>query len=267
MHARGIFAPGTKSQTMKKLATHTTGTILPILDNKVLVQVNDKICRTTEKNDKTATIQNIEAFQNAFEYYNAVLFDGCLPSCHLGFGRRRNALGVFYNDLWQKGENQLSEISLNPDYLSRKPIDVFSTLVHEMTHLWQAVFGKPGKGNYHNKQFSNKMEELGLITSKTGFPGGDRTGQPMSHYIQNGGRYAQAFKAMPKAFLFPWIDKNNLGELSNVRGKKLLSKRAIKQRKVTYYCYECKSKVWGKPKLKIICGECMKPMPQAIVFT
>jgi predicted SprT family Zn-dependent metalloprotease len=253
---------------MDKLKTHTsTGTISPILDNKVLVQVNDKICRTIENHNKTATIQNIEAFQNAFEYYNAVLFDASLPSCHLSFGRKRKALGVFYDGLWQKGENQLSEISLNPDYLSRKPIDVFSTLVHEMAHLWQAVFGKPGKGNYHNKQFSKKMEELGLITSKTGCPGGDRTGQPMSHYIQDGGLYAQAFQAMPKEFLFPWIDKNNLWELSTRQGEKALSKRAIKQRKATYYCSECQSKVWGKPKLKIICGACMKPMPRILDFS
>jgi len=253
---------------MKKSKTQSTkGRLNPILDNKVLVQVDDKICRTTEKLSKYATDQNSEAFQSAFEYYNTTLFDSSLPECILTFGRKRRALGVFYDSLWQKGNNQLSEISLNPDYLSRKPIDVFSTLVHEMAHLWQAVYGKPGKGNYHNKQYSVKMEEIGLITSKTGSPGGDRTGQPMSHYKKKGGHYTLAFKAMPKEFLFPWIDKNNFNELSLRKDKKVLTKRAITQRKITYYCYECNSKVWGKPKLKLICGECMKPMPQAIVFS
>jgi len=232
----------------------------PILENKVLINGCDKIYRTTEKKGKLATAQNIEAFQNAFEYFNATLFNNSLPTCFLTFARKRKALGVFYDHPWKKGRNQISEISLNPDYLSRKPIDVFSTLVHEMVHLWQAVYGSPGHGNYHNKQFSIKMEEIGLITSKTGHPAGARIGQPMSHYIKKGGHYSHVFKAMPKEFLFPWTDKNNLREVFRKNDNLTSTKRALEKRKATYYCSKCCAKVWGKPKLKIVCGECMKPM-------
>ncbi len=246
----------------EKLNEINTGKLLPIIENKVLVCTSKNIYRTTEKNSKTATINNFEAFQNAFEYFNETLFNSSLPECFLNFNRGRRAVGIFYNNTWKKGENHLPEISLNPDFLSRKPIDVFSTLVHEMVHLWQAVYGKTGTGNYHNKQFSVQMEEVGLITSKTGFPGGERIGQPMSHYIKKGGHYSKVFKTMPKEFLFPWIDKNNLYDLSRL--KKEPTTRAIKQRKATYFCDKCSSKVWGKPKLKIICGDCMKQMSRIL---
>jgi hypothetical protein len=42
------------------------------------------------------------------------------------------------------------------------------TLLHELLHAWQQAHGKPGKRNYHNKQFRDKAREFGLIVQSNG---------------------------------------------------------------------------------------------------
>ena len=82
------------------------------------------------------------------------------------------------------------------------------TLVHEMVHLWQAHFGKPGRGRYHNGQWADKMEAIGLMPSSTGKPGGQRTGDCMADYAIEGGRFLQACAALVTAdFRISWYDR------------------------------------------------------------
>ena len=50
-------------------------------------------------------------------------------------------------------------------------------LVHEMTHLEQEEYGKPGKKGHHNREWVGLMERVGLIPSDTGAPGGKQTGR------------------------------------------------------------------------------------------
>ena len=40
-----------------------------------------------------------------------------------------------------------------------------------MTHLEQAHFGKPSRNGYHNKEWADLMERVGLMPSDTGAPG------------------------------------------------------------------------------------------------
>ena len=58
-----------------------------------------------------------------------------------------------------------------------------------MVHLWQHIFGKPSRGRYHNVQWAKKMKEIGLYPSDTGEAGGKETGDKVSHYIINDGRF------------------------------------------------------------------------------
>jgi DNA-directed RNA polymerase subunit RPC12/RpoP len=41
--------------------------------------------------------------------------------------------------------------------------------------------------------------------------------------------------------------------------EKLVAASSIDKKKATYNCNRCKTKVWGKPGLKLICGECGRP--------
>jgi predicted SprT family Zn-dependent metalloprotease len=196
------------------------------------------------------TQQQFEAYQKIFDYMNQKLFGGSLPGCLLNFSRKAKTYGFFAGDQWQSGEEKTHEISLNPAHLARRPtVETVSTLVHEMGHLWQHVYGQPGRGGYHNKQWAEKMESIGLIPSDTEAPGGKKTGDKVSHYVLKGGPSEKAFGEMPKEYLLPWV---------SVEVEK--ESKIIKKNKLKYQCPGCGMKVWGKPGLKIICGECVKQL-------
>ncbi len=53
--------------------------------------------------------------------------------------------------------------------------DTLSTLVHEMCHVWQHhTPAKKCRGGYHDRVWGAKMEEIGLMPSNTGLPGGKK---------------------------------------------------------------------------------------------
>jgi hypothetical protein len=60
-------------------------------------------------------------------------------------------------------------INLNSEHLNRPLWDILATLLHEMTHSWQAMYGKPSKSWFHNKEFRLKMMELGIISDTKGY--------------------------------------------------------------------------------------------------
>nr|WP_025465377.1 SprT-like domain-containing protein [Acinetobacter baumannii] len=87
-------------------------------------------------------------------------------------------------------------------------LEVLQTLVHEMVHAWQFHFGKPGRRGYHNKEWADKMEAIGLMPSSTGKPGGARTGEKMADYAIPGGLFMQATdKLLTQDFKISWLDR------------------------------------------------------------
>jgi predicted SprT family Zn-dependent metalloprotease len=195
----------------------------------------------------TPTRQQFAAYEQMFAYFNGRLFGGELPACLLNFSRRSKTYGFFAPSRWERGRDVRHEISLNPSTLkSRKPIEVASTLVHEMVHLWQQEHGTPSRTGYHNHEWAAKMDAVGLVPSSTALPGGARVGQKVSHYVAKGGPFEQAFRAMPKELTLPWA----CDEPEDVRLKKAA------KNKVKYTCPGCGANVWGKPELAISCDEC-----------
>jgi hypothetical protein len=192
------------------------------------------------------------AYQQIFDYFNAALFDNQLPGVLLNFSRKANTHGFFAPERWENGlKVKTHEISLNPQTLAREPKLVLSTLVHEMVHLWQQDFGTPSRRAYHNKQWAQKMESVGLIPSHTGEPGGNKTGQNMTHYIEAGGRFDKAFEAMPEAYLLPFTSREYGMQGSGKTGAKTKDKSKLK-----YTCPVCAVNVWGKVGLYLKCGDC-----------
>ena len=199
---------------------------------------------------RSPTKVQFTAYEQMFGFFNRRLFGGGLPACLLNFSRKAKTYGFFAPERWQHdhAKEVRHEISLNPASLrTRKPIDVASTLVHEMVHLWQQEFGRPSRTGYHNAEWATKMDEVGLTPSSTAAPGGARVGQAVSHYIATGGRFAEAFAAMPSKFLLPW----SCEELEDGQGKKPASRNKVK-----YTCTGCDTNVWGKPGLAVVCGDC-----------
>jgi hypothetical protein len=196
---------------------------------------------------KTPTGEQFRAYEAAFDYFNRALFSGQLPPVMLNFSRKARSRGFYCTCAWQRKEESVPEISLNPDELDRPPREALSTLVHEMVHHWQQCFGKPSRAAYHNREWAEKMVAVGLQPSDTGLPGGKVVGQHMTHYIVEGGPFAVSFAAMPQHILLPWTSAGSLEEAKKKRTAKC---------KTPYTCDGCGAKVWGKPGLNIVCGDC-----------
>lgn len=137
--------------------------------------------------------------QAAFDHYNQHLFDGQLPPCLMTLQRTGTAFGYFSPQRFLSAKNGAAtdEIAINPAYVANyPPIEVMQTVVHEMCHMWQDHFGKPSKRSYHNREWANKMESIGLMPSSTGLPGGARTGEKMADYPISGGRFVEATRSL-----------------------------------------------------------------------
>lgn len=202
----------------------------------------------------TPTSEQFFAYEAAFNYFNQVLFANELGPLMLNFSRKARSRGFYFPGAWRRGkDNSVAELSLNPDVLDRPPRDSLSTLVHEMVHHWQFSFGTPSRRGYHNKEWAAKMIEMGLHPSDTGEPGGNIVGQQMTHYIVEDAPFDRAFAAMPPEVLLPW---------TSAAGTQATKKKRQARRKTAYNCPSCDAKVWGKPSLSILCGECGEPFEE-----
>lgn len=86
----------------------------------------------------------------------------CVDRLHV---RRYGHFRYGHNGFGLKGE-----VALNIRYMNgeRPDWEVLGTLLHELLHAWQQAHGKPGKGNYHNRQFRSRALEFGLIIDERG---------------------------------------------------------------------------------------------------
>ena len=201
----------------------------------------------------TPTEQAYTELQHAYDFFNRQVFDGQLPPCLITLQRKNRTYGYFSGERWNDQAGAVTdEIALNPVHFATRSTDeVLSTLAHEMVHLWQHHFGKPSRSSYHNKEWAARMDTIGLCPSDTGMPGGKRTGQHMSHYVIEGGAYAQACTAfLASGFLISWRDR---GREDGLGKPKSPGKAGVRTK---YTCPKCELNAWAKPDVVLVCGEC-----------
>ncbi len=191
------------------------------------------------------------ALHKAYNYLNKRFFGGRLPGVMLTMQRRRGANGYFAFERFQGGDDRLwDEIAMNSmHFRTRSPDMVLSTLAHEMVHQRQHHEGKPSRRNYHNKQWGDWMEAMGLMPSTTGQPGGRRTGQRVTHYIIPGGPFARAVAELP-------FDPDALYQ--DIAGEREGKPR---KQKIKHECPDCGLAVWSnKPTARVACIDCEREM-------
>jgi ribosomal protein S27AE len=193
------------------------------------------------------TLKEYQGFQKAFDFFNRELFSGRLPQVLVTLQRHANTRGYFSPQRFKgRVEKQtVHELALNPDtFTGRTDEMILSTLVHEMCHVWQETYGDPSRRGYHNRQWAEKMQAVGLQPSSTGQPGGMETGQAMRHYIIPEGRYSNAYvKLAETGYQLHWQSVQAVG------GGKISSKRK-------FTCPLCGQNAWAKPGARLICGQC-----------
>ena len=100
---------------------------------------------------------NIELFKNQKVPVPAISFEKTRVSSLGHYVIGRNAFGVSEN------------ININRIHLKRPIWDILATLLHELSHSWQYIHGKPSKSWYHNHEFQQKMLSFGIVTDPKGF--------------------------------------------------------------------------------------------------
>lgn len=218
--------------------------------------------------------------QKAVEIFNGVLFNGELSRFVLTLQRSKNTAGYFSPDQWSGTHGELaSEIAINPRFLANHSLLVlFQTITHELCHLWQHQYGrhKPRPG-YHNQEWAEKMEQIGLIPSSTGEIDGSKVGQKMGDYPSPNGKFMHTSRMLIESgFGLGWIDRDfNIKHISyrsmptEISDKlhtpllhsfpelaPLVKTGREQKKKIKYCCPQCTTKVWGKPELLIMCACC-----------
>lgn len=193
----------------------------------------------------------------AYRYFNERLFEGKLPDCLITLQRHKDAYGYFSGGRFalKDGRDVADEIALNPQtFEARTPIEILSTLVHEMCHLWQHHHGKPGRGSYHNQEWVEVMFEIGLIPQAVGGPAGKGTGDKVGHRIDPDGRFEIAAKR--------FLEKNTLGLYADRAGdedeQKARKKKAASKTK--FVCPTCDLNAWAKPTALLTCTTCQEEL-------
>jgi predicted SprT family Zn-dependent metalloprotease len=233
--------------------------------------------------------------QLAYDTFNQHLFDNSLADCVLTLQRKDRTMGYFSPGRWgNKAKDQLHEIAINPAFFAVVPlVETMATIVHEMVHLWQQQHGTPPRGRYHDKEWGDKMESIGLMPSSTGQPGGRKTGDKVADYPIEGGRFlAVCSMLITQEFKLSWYDRfteyvpSTTGaaapgitlnlpaqamDVAAVSGLAMVAPAAAsgvaaaavnKSNRSKYTC-SCAIAVWGKPGLNVVCGECDERFAEA----
>lgn len=211
--------------------------------------------------------------QLAYDHFNRTLFGSELPPCLITFQREKRTYGYFSHARFESAGtgDMIDEIAINPSYFAVVPVtEIMQTLVHEMAHLWQAHFGTPGRRGYHNRQWAEKMEAIGLMPSDTGQPGGRKVGEKMADYPIEGGSFSVACEELLTGdYTITWRDRfpaqplRHSGDAGDAQGSPSMPAAEVgndKSNRKKYTCPTCGSNTWGKPGLKLICGECRTPL-------
>jgi hypothetical protein len=203
--------------------------------------------------DKRSPNRQYITLAAAFDFFNRRLFQGQLPPAIITLQRKAGSHGYYSAGRFEGRDHdrETDEIALNPGtFAGRSDRDILSTLLHEMVHHWQAHFGKPGRGRYHNEEWADKMESLGLVATHTGQPEGRRVGQRMTHYIVIEGPFDLACKELfAGGIRLEWQSREWHTHRPRARSSK-----------TKYTCPRCGLNAWAKPDANLNCGDCHRSM-------
>jgi len=98
-------------------------------------------------------------------FNNAFFKDQSVPAPPISF--KKPNLMIFGHHANGSNEFDLKQ-NIGRVHLTRSLWEILVIIVHEMTHAWQALYGKPSNSWYHNKEFCCKMLEFGIACNKAG---------------------------------------------------------------------------------------------------
>lgn len=258
-------------ELLRRRCSAASGIFIPIVGFYCKIWIVQSIKR---KHRTIPTKETYGELQTAYDHFNRALFGGTLPACLITLQREKSTCGYYASERFVNAAGEKTdEIAMNPAYFAVvPPMEVMGTLVHEMVHLWQFHFGTPGRRCYHNREWADKMEEIGLMPSDTGAPGGRKVGEKMADYPITGGIFMRSCeKLFTTDFTITWKDRfpvrsqlNQVvaGQVAGIQPEELeaigieMVIPETKSNRRKYTCPVCNVSAWGKPALNLTCGDC-----------
>jgi len=229
-------------------------------------------------NELEPTIAMAESLQEITNYLDAYLFEGKLPPCFITLTRNNKVLGGYHaQDQWENADGVIvPEIGINSNLLAQDdPLVIYNVLIHELLHLELSHAGTGGRTGYHNKQFEQRCNELGLSITCNDKDAveGQQTGQSIETNIIEGGPAEMAIAKIPTdlAYYAKHVldidesgkpEKTIPGEPGEPTPQKPVEQPAPKSagKRTKYQCPVCGLSMWGKAGAFILCGTCTQTM-------
>ena len=209
----------------------------------------------------TKTSRLAGQLEKLFRMLNDDYFNGQLETTVITIQSTPRAYGHYsVAPIWSvNGEELKHEINIGAGTLDRDIEFTVATLLHEMCHFYDDTILKikdcSRNGTYHNKQFKETAESVGLIVTKSE-------------------KYGYAHTA-PSDSLIEWILENNVQEIKLNRneftgirvtgGNNTGNSTGIKTTNTNshsrkYICPCCGTSVRATKEVRLICADCMELM-------
>ena len=235
------------------------------------------------------TLDLYVTLERAYDHFNAELFGDGLTPCLISLRSSSRVYGYHHHRRFIAPDGaEVDELGLHPGFFALRPVEeVLSTLVHEMAHHWQNHHGTPTRSTAHNREWAAKMDELGLVPSSSGLPGGKRTGRSVSHWIRPQGAFlVSCRRLLESGFRLPWLDRHAPGPVDcSVHRQAALKAAGVDlplseppgallpapadglaalvsppprrgADRVRFTCAACKTTAWAKAQTPLRCGVC-----------
>jgi len=217
-----------------------------------------------KKTQINPSVEQSESLIDAFDYINKELFGDQLPRPMLIFTRNPKILGGYYSpDKWFNTDGKgVDEIAINANSMIQgDEIELFQVIIHEMSHQWQQHYGTPGRGGYHNREWADKVLEIGLKPINVNDSDAE-TGDSITTILIKGGLAMLALANMPEDISIPFYaeimgnpddddDKKDRGPQEEVPTPKPKSGQRTK-----YTCPNCGTNMWGRSGINVQCMDC-----------
>lgn len=185
-----------------------------------------------------------------YDFYNKKLFNSSLPYVVITLEVREGVRGYYSESRFTDRKKNIGQLCINPSFfVSGNERRVFSTIVHEMCHIYMKMKGEDVVKGYHSKKWAEKMESVGLQPTSDGTKNGKKTGLSMTHLIIRGGPFDVNTKILTE----------NMGmKFSIFSSDKSIEKKASEKTVPgTRVRYECKcSSFWAKKGMDVTCNKC-----------
>ena len=203
------------------------------------------------KADQPVAITPIEygGLQEAYDHFNAALFEGGLPDVFITYQRKANSFGYFSPDrfVWPHRRVRQARVRAQPGRLHQpdRRAGLPNTVSRDGARLAARITASPPRAAITTANGRAKMKAIGLQPSSTGMVGGKETGQQMLDYIIPDGPFTKAFAKLAAT-----------GWKLNLQSAHRPGAKGGTNSKTKFTCPACGQNAWGKPDLAILCEPC-----------